>query len=175
MESSSRLCGMAAPAISIFMPGRSMGVRLYASLPILLPICSQRGLRTEAKWLSCAFPLTKRRSMSFRARRGQERKVTTLSTQVLGAAGDVRLSNRQPGPAWSADGRSIVIADSRGRSGPDALYEFSLDNKRERLQRGSCSHLSQLTAPTIHWMEKRSFSHRTGSVLGSFGQQGQTA
>lgn len=63
---------------------------------------------------------------------GQERKITSLSTRVLGAAGDVSLSARQPGPVWSPDGKSIVIADSREQSGPDALYKFPLDGSQSR-------------------------------------------
>ena len=59
---------------------------------------------------------------------GRERKIASLHTQALGGAGDVSLSNRQPGPAWSRDGRSIVIADCREHSGPDALYEFSVES-----------------------------------------------
>ena len=61
---------------------------------------------------------------------GPERKITSLSTRMLGSAGDISLSGRQPGPAWSSNSKSIVIADSGKRSGPDALYEFSLDGRR---------------------------------------------
>jgi len=70
---------------------------------------------------------------------GQERKITSLHTQALGAAGDVSLSSRQPGPAWSPDERSIVVADSRDYPGPDALYEFSVDSSGCR----------KLTAPEL--------------------------
>ncbi|MBV9269334.1 MAG: PD40 domain-containing protein, partial [Acidobacteriaceae bacterium] len=63
---------------------------------------------------------------------GQEREITSLHTQALGAAGDVGLSNRQPGPAWSPDGRSIVVADSHDHPGPDALYEFSVASGASR-------------------------------------------
>jgi serine/threonine protein kinase/Tol biopolymer transport system component len=63
---------------------------------------------------------------------GQEREITSLTTRVLGSAGDVSLSARQPGPAWSADGKSIVVADNREQFGPDALYEFPLDGSPSR-------------------------------------------
>jgi serine/threonine protein kinase/Tol biopolymer transport system component len=63
---------------------------------------------------------------------GHERKVTSLHTQALAETGDAGLSSRQVGPAWSPDGRSIVIADSREQSGPDALYQFSLDGRQCR-------------------------------------------
>ena len=64
---------------------------------------------------------------------GQERKITSFSTHALvDAVGDVSWSARQPGPVWSPDGKSLVIADSREQSGPDALYEVPLDGSQWR-------------------------------------------
>lgn len=61
-------------------------------------------------------------------RGGHERKITSLSTQIL-TPGDMSLTTRPPGPAWSLDGRSIVIADCREHLGPDALYQYSVDGR----------------------------------------------
>jgi serine/threonine protein kinase/Tol biopolymer transport system component len=57
---------------------------------------------------------------------GPARKITALSTPDLVQGGDVTLNDHKPGPAWSPDGKSIVVADSRG-GGPDALYEYRID------------------------------------------------
>jgi serine/threonine protein kinase/Tol biopolymer transport system component len=61
---------------------------------------------------------------------GQERKIASLQTEQLRWVDDARWFWRQPGPAWSPDGKSLVISDYREQTGPDALYEFSIDGHR---------------------------------------------
>jgi len=61
---------------------------------------------------------------------GEERKIASLQTEQLRWVDDARWFWRQPGPAWSPDGKSLVISDYREQTGPDALYEFSIDGHR---------------------------------------------
>ena len=58
---------------------------------------------------------------------GQERKVASLNSHELAAVADMTDTPKQPGPAWSPDGKSIVVADSRDGLENDALYDYNLN------------------------------------------------
>lgn len=58
---------------------------------------------------------------------GAERKVASLSIPEIGGLYDPTLTSNKPGPAWSPDGKYLVVSDNPGHVGAAALYEFAVD------------------------------------------------
>lgn len=67
-----------------------------------------------------------------RAEGGTSNEIAALTNRDLIWSQNPASLTRKPGPAWSPDGRSVVIATSRSPDGPPALHSFSFEGKEPR-------------------------------------------